>query len=106
MTLSAIAGGKGSLISSLDAAPEYRRALSLLSSNSWDSCNQESVQLHHQLHENSSNIIQPMYHAIPEGVPFSSSDFWPTGPHPTHHYLQSLGTKTPYDNDFYSNILN
>ncbi|XP_047963224.1 squamosa promoter-binding-like protein 12 isoform X1 [Salvia hispanica] len=99
-------GGKGSLISSLDAAPEYRRALSLLSSNSWDSCNQESVQLHHQLHENSSNIIQPMYHAIPEGVPFSSSDFWPTGPHPTHHYLQSLGTKTPYDNDFYSNILN
>ncbi|KAL1556775.1 squamosa promoter-binding-like protein 12 isoform X1 [Salvia divinorum] len=100
-------GCKGSLISSLDAAPEYRRALSLLSSNSWDSCNQESIQFHHQLHENSSNIIQSMYHAIPEGVPFSSSDFWMTGPHPTHHLVQSLDTfKTPYDADFYSSILN
>ncbi|XP_057811169.1 squamosa promoter-binding-like protein 12 [Salvia miltiorrhiza] len=96
-------GCKGSLISSLDAAPEYRRALSLLSSNSWDSCNQESIQLHHQLHENTPNTIQPMYHAIPEGVPFSSSDLWPTGP---HHHVGMGSFKTPYDADFYSNILN
>ncbi|KAH6830047.1 hypothetical protein C2S53_007989 [Perilla frutescens var. hirtella] len=94
-------GYKGSMISSsLDAAPEYRRALSLLSS-SWDSSDPESIQLHHQLHENSSSIIQPM---IPEGVPFSSSELWPTGPHPTHHHVQPF--KTPYDSDFYSNLLN
>lgn len=95
---------KGSAVSSIDAAPEYRRALSLLSSNSWNSCVPDSVQLHHQLHENGSTMIHPMVHGIPEGVPFSSSEFWPAGP---HHHMQPLGTfKTPYDADFYSNVLN
>ncbi|KAK6116601.1 hypothetical protein DH2020_049707 [Rehmannia glutinosa] len=107
-------GSKGSLISSLDAAPD--RALSLLSSNSWDSCEPESIPLHHPMQENDSNITQPMIHAIPEGVPLSSSDFWLGGQHSTHPHLQSLATnsnfqeiqlfKTPYEADFYSNILN
>ncbi|KAK4423949.1 Squamosa promoter-binding-like protein 3 [Sesamum alatum] len=109
-------GSKGSLISSLDAAPEYRRALSLLSSNSWDSCEPVSIPLHHPMHENDSSINQPMIHAIPEGVPFSSSEFWLGGQHSTYPRVQSLATnsnfqeiqlfKTPYDADFYSNMLN
>lgn len=111
-----VPGSKGSLISSQDAAPEYRRALSLLSSNSWDSCEPESIQLHHQMHENDSNVIQPMIHAIPEGVPLSSSEFWLSGQHSMHPHVQSLATntnfqeiqlfKTPYDADFYPNMLN
>lgn len=92
-----------SVVLNPDAAPEYHRALSLLSSNSCYSCAPESI----QLHENSSSIIQPMVHAIPEGLPFSSSEFWLSGTHPTHHHVQSLPTfKTPYDADFYSNVLN
>ncbi|KAL0327378.1 UNVERIFIED_CONTAM: Squamosa promoter-binding-like protein 3 [Sesamum angustifolium] len=109
-------GSKGSLISSLDAAPEYRRALSLLSSNSWDTCEPVSIPLHHPMHENDSNINQSMIHAIPEGVPLSSSEFWLSGQHSAYSRVQSLATnsnfqgiqlfKTPYDADFYSNMLN
>ncbi|XP_011071232.1 squamosa promoter-binding-like protein 3 [Sesamum indicum] len=109
-------GSKGSLISSLDAAPEYRRALSLLSSNSWDSCEPVSIPLHQPMHENGSSINQPMIHMIPEGVPLSSSEFWLSGQHSTYSRVQSLATnsnfqeiqlfKTPYDADFYSNMLN
>ncbi|PIN11498.1 hypothetical protein CDL12_15901 [Handroanthus impetiginosus] len=109
-------GSKGSLISSLDAAPEYRRALSLLSSGSWDSCEPESVPLQHQMHENDPTITKPMIHAIPEGVPLTSSELWLSGQHPTHSRDQSLPTnsnfqeiqlfKTPFDADFYSNVLN
>ncbi|KAL0372271.1 UNVERIFIED_CONTAM: hypothetical protein Scaly_0908700 [Sesamum calycinum] len=108
-------GSKGSLISSLDAAPEYR-ALSLLSSNSWDTCEPVSIPLHHPMHENDSNINQSMIHAIPEGVPLSSSEFWLSGQHSAYSRVQSLATnsnfqeiqlfKTPYDADFYSNMLN
>ncbi|KAG8383301.1 hypothetical protein BUALT_Bualt05G0170400 [Buddleja alternifolia] len=107
-------GSKRSLISSVDAAPEYRRALSLLSSNSWDSCERESIPLQHPVPENDT---QPMiHHAIPEGVPLPSSEIWLTGQHSAHPRHQPFATnsnfqeiqlfKTPYDSDFYSNMLN
>ncbi|KAK4486065.1 hypothetical protein RD792_008731 [Penstemon davidsonii] len=103
----------GSLISShLDAAaPEYRRALSLLSNNSWGSCGPESVPVHHPMAENDTNI---MMHAIPEGVPLSCTDFWLSAQPSGHPRVQSLATnsnfqdfqllKTPYEADFYSNM--
>lgn len=83
------------------AAPEVGRALSLLSTNSWDSCEPESIPLHHQ------TILQPpIIHA---GVPLSSSsDFWLSHPHiPTNANFQEIQLfKTPYDANFYSNVLN
>ncbi|KAL0335960.1 UNVERIFIED_CONTAM: Squamosa promoter-binding-like protein 3 [Sesamum radiatum] len=107
-------GSKGPLMCShLDAAPEYRRALSLLSSNSWGSCGPESMPVHDQLHEHSTNVAQPMMHATPEGVPLSSSQFWLTGHQLTQPRVATNGNfqevqllKTPYEADFYSNILN
>ncbi|KAK4402633.1 Squamosa promoter-binding-like protein 3 [Sesamum angolense] len=107
-------GSKGPLMCShLDAAPEYRRALSLLSSNLWGSCGPESMPVHDQLHEHSTNVAQPMMHATPEGVPLSSSQFWLTGHQLTQPRVATNGNfqevqllKTPYEADFYSNILN
>ncbi|KAL3835703.1 hypothetical protein ACJIZ3_010439 [Penstemon smallii] len=107
-------GSKGSsLISSphLDA----RRALSLLSnSSSWGSCGPESIQVQHPMHEDGTST---MMHGIPEGLPLSCTDFWLTGQNSTPHpRVQSLATnnnfqefqlsKTSYESDFYSNMLN
>ncbi|KAL9151741.1 hypothetical protein ABFS82_11G072200 [Erythranthe guttata] len=120
-------GSKGSHISShLDAAMEYRRALSLLSTNSWSSCGQESMPLHNHnnnnnnnnpmMHENETFVTQPMMHTIPEGIPLSAgSEFWlsTAGHQSTHHHRTNSNnydeiqlSVTPYEPDFYSNILN
>lgn len=102
--------------SHLDAALEYRRALSLLSNNSWASCGQESIPIHnHPMHGNETQPTM-MHHPIPEGVPLSS-EFWLTGHQSTHPRLQSLApagsyqeihllTTPPCETDFYSNMLN
>ncbi|GFP95567.1 squamosa promoter-binding-like protein 12 [Phtheirospermum japonicum] len=95
-------GSKGSLISShLDAAPEYRRALSLLSNNTWDPS------------ENVSCVTQPVMHAIPEGVPLTSSEFWLGGHQTAHPRLQSFVSNqeiqllaSPFETDLYSSMLN
>ncbi|XP_073020862.1 LOW QUALITY PROTEIN: squamosa promoter-binding-like protein 12 [Primulina eburnea] len=77
----------GSKITShTDAAPEYLHALSLLSSNSWGS-------------------------GEPEAITLSSSEFWMTGLHhprvPADNYFQEIPHfKSPYEADFYSNVLN
>ncbi|GFP88389.1 squamosa promoter-binding-like protein 12 [Phtheirospermum japonicum] len=105
-------GGSQLMSSSLDASD---RALSLLSSNSWDSCDPEQP-----------IPLMMMQSMIPEGVHLSSSDFWLSGGghqqsmhhHHHPHSIQSLAAnntsnfqefqlfKTPYEADFYSNILN
>lgn len=107
-----ISGSKGSLISSsvdAAAAAEYGRALSLLSSNSWD---ESSILFHHhQLHENSSTSNSSIHHHHPmiyEGVPSSSSEFWPT-PHNVQSLAAFKSSPSPssYDvADIYSNLLN
>ncbi|XP_011086813.1 squamosa promoter-binding-like protein 12 [Sesamum indicum] len=107
-------GSKGPLMSShLDAAPEYRCALSLLSSNSWSSCGPELMPVNNQMDELGTSVDQRMMHATPEGVPLSSSQFWLTGHQPTQPRVATNGNfqevqllKTPYEADFYSNILN
>ncbi|XP_073037186.1 squamosa promoter-binding-like protein 12 [Primulina eburnea] len=75
----------GSKITShTDAAPEYHHALSLLSSNSWGS-------------------------GEPEAMPLSSSEFWMTGPHPrvpTNYFQEMPVFRSPYEADFYPNVLN
>lgn len=105
-------GPKGSqLCSHLDAAPEYRRALSLLSSNLWAPCGPESMPLN-PIHGNDGCVTQPVMHGIPEGVPLSSPELWV----PNNPRVQPLATNTnfpeiqlfisPYETDLYSNIMN
>lgn len=113
-------GSKGSsmISSNVDAAPDYCRALSLLSSNSWGS---ESIPpVHQPLHENGGYITQTSMQqsALPEGVPLSPTDLWLTG-HNNHqaahprpqplaansNFQEIQRLKTPYEADFYSNIL-
>ncbi|KAL6529342.1 hypothetical protein OROGR_014965 [Orobanche gracilis] len=112
-------GFKGSLISShLDAAPEYGRALSLLSKSTWNPCGPENTHMPPQypIHENGTT--QPVLHhnMIPEGVPLSS-DLWLSGGHQsTNPRPQSFVSNsnfqeiqlfvTPYEAELYSSILN
>lgn len=105
-------GSKGSQFASshLDAAPEYGRALSLLSSNSWGT---PPMPLN-PAHENSSCITQAMIHGVPEGGPLSSSEFWLSGQQSTT--IPRLATNsnfqeiqlciTPYDTDLFPSMLN
>ncbi|PIN11309.1 hypothetical protein CDL12_16090 [Handroanthus impetiginosus] len=109
-------GPKGSLISShIDAAaatPEYGRALSLLSTNSsWGSYGpaESMLPLPPPHHQNETSML----HAIPQGAPLSSSELWLTPHQSTHPRLAANSNfqeiqlfKTPYEADFYSNILN
>lgn len=97
--------------SHLEAAPAYRRALSLLSNNSWGSCAQESAPV--QSPEKDMYTTQPMINLIPEGMPLSCSDLWPAGQHLNHPPIQSMATNSNFQEfqlldvpDFYSNILN
>lgn len=101
--------------SHLDAAPEYGRALSLLSSNSWTPCGPESMALN-QIQENETCVSQPLptMHGIPEGVPLSSSELWlhqPPSAHPplpgNTNFPEIQLFITPYEEtDLYSNIMN
>lgn len=89
--------------SHLDAAPEYPRALSLLSNNSWGP---ESMALN-PIQENEARATM---HGIPEGTPLSSSSFWlhPPSAHqpwPADANFQLFGTPCE-ETDLYSNIMN
>lgn len=101
-------GSKGSQFSShLDAAPEYGRALSLLSSNSWGPCGPESMGLN-PIHENGSCVSQPMMmhgNVIPEGVPLSS-EFWHQPAQTNTNIPEIQLFVTPYETDVYSNLMN
>lgn len=111
-------GFKGSIFSScLDEAPEYHCALSLLSTGSWGSCVPESIIPYNPTNESSTSMHQPVMHAIPEGLPLASAEFWQTGQQPTHPRIPALpqnGTfqemqlfkAPPYGANFYSNVQN
>ncbi|GER44782.1 squamosa promoter-binding-like protein [Striga asiatica] len=89
-----------------DAAAPHR-ALSLLSSNSWDS---------HITFQQSAAMHDMTSHAVPQGVPLSSSDLWLNRQQSMaiHTNVQSVATNTnfqefqlfkaPYEADYYSNI--
>ncbi|XP_022851615.1 squamosa promoter-binding-like protein 12 [Olea europaea var. sylvestris] len=103
------------IFSHMDAAPEYRCALSLLSSNSWES-GPESFSPHRPMHENNPGMAQHGNHSIGGGMPLSSSEFWLTGQQSTQPQSFAMAAnsnfqeiqvfKAPYEADFYSNALN
>ncbi|KAL0385344.1 UNVERIFIED_CONTAM: hypothetical protein Sradi_2928700 [Sesamum radiatum] len=91
--------------SHLDAAPEYRCALSLLSTRF---SGPESMPVNNQMHEVGTSVDQPVMHATAEGVPLSSSQFWLTGHQPTQHRVATNGNfqevqlLKKHEADFYS----
>ncbi|XP_049404620.1 squamosa promoter-binding-like protein 12 [Solanum stenotomum] len=111
-------GAKESMFNMV-TGPEFPRALSLLSTNSWGSSEPETVSLNHA--NQTSMPEQQMMQAIPQGVPHMSSQYWQqAGQHSSdtrYHTLaansnsggsfQEMGVfKAPFDTDFYLNALN
>ncbi|KAJ8547718.1 hypothetical protein K7X08_011304 [Anisodus acutangulus] len=94
--------------------PEFPRALSLLSTNSWGSSEPETVSLNHPTHANQTSMPEQMMQAIPQGLlHMSNSQYWQAGQHSLAANSHSGGSfqemelfKAPFDRDFYLNALN
>ncbi|KAK3040873.1 LOW QUALITY PROTEIN: hypothetical protein RJ639_029217 [Escallonia herrerae] len=113
-------GLKESMFSSnLGAAPDLHRALSLLSTNSWGSCQPESARSNHPTHVTHSSMPQHLTHAVvPQGLPLVSSDYWQTeqqsteAMHPlvngnsSSHFQEIQLFKAPYETGFCFNQSN
>lgn len=93
-------GSKGTHVPShINTAPEYSRALSLLSTDSWGSCGPVS-------------IPNGTFSATQTTMDILSSELWPAGNQPTqplttsNNFPEMQSLKAPYEADFFSNILN
>ncbi|GAV73527.1 SBP domain-containing protein [Cephalotus follicularis] len=111
---------ESTISSNLGMTQDFHRALSLLSTNSWDSCEQKRVSVDHSMHTNNTSMRQPVMQASYEGDPVASSEYWQTEqqsiepqlrPLTSHveggnHFQEFRLFKAPYENGFYSNPLN
>lgn len=110
-------GAKESMFN-MATGPEFPRALSLLSTNSWGSSEPETVSLNHPTDANQTSMPEQMMQAIPQHM---SSQYWQAGQHssdPRDHTLAAANShsggsfqemelfKAPFDTDFYLNALN
>lgn len=101
----------------LDASQDFRRALSLLSTNSWDSQESKPARQPHSNHTSQSNMPQPLMHDMTQGLPHTSSEHWRTEQQSTESQVHILSSpnngsshfqefqlfKEPYEFGFYSN---
>lgn len=89
------------------AAAQDVRALSLLSTNSWGSCDPEPSVLNYPMHTNHNSLTQPLLtmDTVPLGSPQISSEFWPadqaagSGPGSQTSTFQLF--KAPNESSFY-----
>ncbi|XP_050276190.1 squamosa promoter-binding-like protein 2 [Quercus robur] len=109
--------GESMMSTDLDASQDFRRALSLLSTNSWDSQESKPARHPHSNHTSQSNMPQPLTHAMTQGLPHTSSEHWRTEQQSTESQVHILGSpnngsshfqefqlfKEPYEFGFYSN---
>ncbi|GAA0175209.1 hypothetical protein LIER_28433 [Lithospermum erythrorhizon] len=108
-------GFKDVTSATMGAAPDFHRALSLLSTNSWGSCEPVSIPFDPTMHASRVNMPQTLMQTIPQSS-FPSSEYWldaqPSTYHPRVHSLTSSSSrlghsegfqlpKTPYGMDFY-----
>ncbi|KAF2292898.1 hypothetical protein GH714_029700 [Hevea brasiliensis] len=116
------AGLEESIISpNVDATQDLHRALSLLSTNSWGSCEQKSVSHEQPAHTSASHTGMPqsVLHVMSQGMPLASTDYWRTeqttdsrehtltAHNDSSSYFQEFQLlRNPYDSDFYSSQLN
>ncbi|XP_068642949.1 squamosa promoter-binding-like protein 12 isoform X2 [Aristolochia californica] len=98
--------------SNLDATPDVRRALSLLSNNNWALVDSEHVSLDQLVHTSS---VQPAMHTAHQSLLLASSDVWqaeqptaeshvpPLGLHGSSSQLQEFQLfKAPYESTFFT----
>ena len=97
---------------------ELHRALSLLSNDSWVSCEPKHGSLAYSMHVNPTSMPQPAMNAISQGFPRALSENWQmeqqtaSQVHTTlhsdgdKHFQEFQLLKAPYDSGFYSNQMN
>ncbi|XP_002271312.2 squamosa promoter-binding-like protein 2 isoform X1 [Vitis vinifera] len=112
--------GDSMISSNLDTSQDLRRALSLLSTNSWGSCETQPIPSDHPMHVNQTSMPQSIMHAVSQGMLHSTSEHWRTELPSTDsrvHILPSQGDgnthfqefklfKAPYESGFSSGQLN
>lgn len=88
-------GLKASLAPDVDTL-DIRRALSLLSNNSWGLYEPDLIALDHPhpMHPNNPGIIQHGMQSVPQGLPLSSTDYWQTEQQSIDHQSHTLPVKT------------
>ncbi|XP_068642953.1 squamosa promoter-binding-like protein 3 isoform X5 [Aristolochia californica] len=110
---SSVYGLEASVVASnLDATPDVRRALSLLSNNNWALVDSEHVSLDQLVHTSS---VQPAMHTAHQSLLLASSDVWqaeqptaeshvpPLGLHGSSSQLQEFQLfKAPYESTFFT----
>ncbi|XP_058068605.1 squamosa promoter-binding-like protein 12 isoform X2 [Magnolia sinica] len=64
------------IMSNLDSTPDFRRALSLLSTNSWGSAHPEPASFNQVMHANHTSVSQPATHTVHQVLPHASSEYW------------------------------
>lgn len=103
----------------LDASQDFRRALSLLSTNSWDSRESKSARHPHPNNTSQSSMQQPLMHVMTQGLSHASPQHWRTEQQSTEsrvhissspnngssHFQDFQLFKAPYESGFYSNRL-
>ncbi|KDP26813.1 hypothetical protein JCGZ_17971 [Jatropha curcas] len=106
--------------SNVDATQDLHRALSLLSTNSWGSCEPKSISHEQPTHTSHTGLPQLLTQAMPRGSIIEPSDYWRTEQHSdsrvhtltsenndSSSYFQEFQLlRTSYDSDFYSSQLN
>lgn len=102
------------------ATPEFHRALSLLSTDSWGSCEPQSISFEQPMHANHTSMPQSVLHAVPQSSPLASSEYWRTEQQSNDPQVHTLSSRTDGSNylqefqllrtsngnDFYSSHMN
>ncbi|KAI7752755.1 hypothetical protein M8C21_026837 [Ambrosia artemisiifolia] len=74
-------------------AVDIRRALSLLSNNTWG-----SFELDHSMHATGPTMVQHGLHTVHQGSHLNSQDYWQANQQPTDPHIQIM--KSSYENSF------
>ncbi|CAK7336169.1 unnamed protein product [Dovyalis caffra] len=101
-------------------APEFHRALSLLSNNSWGSCEPQSISFEQPMHMSHTSMPQSVLQVIPQSSPLASSECWRTERPSADSQMHTLTShtdgssyfqefrllRTSNGNEFYSSQMN
>ncbi|KAJ8759062.1 hypothetical protein K2173_003300 [Erythroxylum novogranatense] len=110
-------GSEESVISvNVDATQDLHRALSLLSTKSWASCEPKSISFEQPVPASHTGIPQSLLHVMPQGLPeylrtehqSTDSQLHASSLHSDSgmYFQEFQPMKAPYECDFYSNQLN
>ncbi|GLT73806.1 hypothetical protein SLA2020_456400 [Shorea laevis] len=105
--------------SNMGMAQDLQRALSLLSTDSWGSCEPKQGSLDYSIHTNNSDISQPVMHTNSQGFPLALTENWQIEHQSTasqvqttlhgdsdYHFQEFQLLRAPYESGFYSSRIN